>query len=159
MAATGLTTYLNDHLAGSVIALELLDHLMEQHPAVGRGELAAIRAEIQEDQQLLRRILSDVGGDESPIRKAAAWLTEKLGQVKLKMDDRLPGELRAFEALEALALGIQGKLLLWRALGTVAGNIPSLGRVDLPQLMRRAENQFDRIEGLRRRTAPTALLP
>jgi hypothetical protein len=159
MAATGLTTYLNDHLAGSVLALELLDHLMQQSPAIGRSELAALRAEIEEDQQLLRRILNDVGGDESPIRKAAAWITEKLGQVKLKLDDRVTGELRAFEALEALALGIQGKLLLWRALETVAGSIPSLGGVDFQQLQRQAENQFNRAEALRRQAARVALLP
>jgi hypothetical protein len=31
MAHEHLTTYLNDHLAGSVVALELLDHLQATH--------------------------------------------------------------------------------------------------------------------------------
>ncbi len=159
MPSTALTTYLNDHLAGSVAALELLGHLLERDPGSGRDELARIRAEVEEDQQLLQRILGDMGGKESPIRKAAAWLTEKLGQVKLGLDDKGSGELRVLEALEALGLGIQGKLLLWRSLEAVRGSVPSLGGIDLQQLQQRAEQQFRRVEELRLRAARVALRP
>lgn len=159
MPSTALTTYLNDHLAGSVAALELLDHLLERDPGSGRDELARIRVEIEEDQQTLQRILSDMGGKESPIRKAAAWLTEKLGQVKLSVDDKGSGELRVLEALEALGLGIQGKRMLWRALEAVKGSVPSLGGIDLQQLQQRAERQFRQVEELRLRAARVALLP
>jgi hypothetical protein len=159
MPSTALTTYLNDHLAGSVAALELLDHLLEREPGSGRDELARIRVEIEEDQQTLQRILSDMGGKESPIRKAAAWLTEKLGEVKLGLADKGSGELRVLEALEALGLGIQGKLLLWRALEAVKGSVPSLGGIDLQQLQQRAERQSRRVEELRLRAARVALLP
>jgi hypothetical protein len=159
MPSTALTTYLNDHLAGSVAALELLGHLLERDPGSGRDELARIRTEIEEDQQILQRILSDMGGKESPIRKAAAWLTEKLGQVKLGLDDNGSGELRVLEALEGLGLGIQGKLMLWRALEAVRGSVPSLGGIDLQQLQQRAERQFRQVEELRLRAARVALLP
>lgn len=159
MPSTALTTYLNDHLAGSVAALELLDHLLERDPGSGRDELTRIRVEIEEDQQTLQRILSDMGGKESPIRKAAAWLTEKLGQVKLSVDDKGSGELRVLEALEALGLGIQGKRMLWRALEAVKGSVPSLGGIDLQQLQQRAERQFRQVEELRLRAARVALLP
>jgi hypothetical protein len=157
MPSTALTTYLNDHLAGSVAALELLEHLLEREPGSGRDELVQIRAEIEADQQILQRILSEMGGKESPIRKAAAWLTEKLGQVKLGLDDEGSGELRALEALEALGLGIQGKLMLWRALEAVRGSVPSLGGIDLQQLQQSAERQFRRVEELRLRAARVAL--
>lgn len=159
MPSTALTTYLNDHLAGSVVALELLGHLLERDPGSGRDELTRIRAEIEDDQEILQRILSDMGGKESPIRKAAAWLTEKLGQVKLGLDDKGSGELRVLEALEALGLGIQGKLMLWRALEAVRGSVPSLGGIDLQQLQQHAERQFRRVEELRLRAARVALLP
>jgi hypothetical protein len=159
MASTALTTYLNDHLAGSVAALELLGHLLERDPGSGRDELARIRAEIEEDQQTLQRILRNLGGKESPIRKAAAWLTERLGQVKLRLDDTGSGELRVLEALEAVELGIQGKLMLWRALEAVSGSIPSLGGTDLQQLQQRAERQARRVEELRLRAVRVALVP
>jgi hypothetical protein len=159
MASTALTTYLNDHLAGSVVALELLGHLLGRDPGSGRDELVQIRAEIEEDQQILQRILSDMGAKESPIRKAAAWLTEKLGQVKLGLDDKGSGELRVLEPLEAIGLGIQGKLMLWRALEAVRGSVPSLGGIDLQQLQQRAERQFRRVEELRLRAARVALPP
>ncbi len=37
MANESLATYLNDHLAGSVVALELLDHLEEDGAGTARG--------------------------------------------------------------------------------------------------------------------------
>jgi hypothetical protein len=135
-----LTTYLNDHLAGSVAALELLDHLIDSH----------------EDRQVLQRLLGDLGGKESLARKTAAWLTEKLGRAKLQVDDPGTGELRRLEALEALALGIQGKLSLWRALA-VLERAPHLVSLDLAQLQARATGQFDRVEQLRLRVARSAL--
>jgi hypothetical protein len=158
MSSTVLTTYLNDHIAGSVAALELLDHLLQRDPGSGRDELARIRSEIEEDQETLRRILRGLGGQESPIRKAAAWISEKLGQVKLRLDDKGSGDLRVLEALEALGLGIQGKLLLWRALEASAGKVPTLGGFDLQQLQQRAQGQFQRIEELRLRAARVALV-
>jgi len=74
-----LGTYLNDHVAGSVLALELLDHLIDLPEALDRKLLAQLRAEIQEDQDVLRQLLRSLGAKESTARKAAAWLTEKLG--------------------------------------------------------------------------------
>jgi hypothetical protein len=159
MSGTALTTYLNDHLAGSVAALELLGHLLERDPGSGRDELTLIRKEIEEDQQVVRQLLKQLGGQESTMRKAAAWITEKLGQVKLRVDDTGSGDLRMLEALEGLGLGIQGKLLLWRARAAVAGTVPGLGGIDLQQLQQRAERQFRQVEELRVRAARVALRP
>jgi hypothetical protein len=151
-----LTTYLNDHLAGSVAALELLDHLIDSHEEPDRAVLRELRNEISQDRQVLQRLLGDLGGKESLARKTAAWLTEKLGRAKLQVDDPGTGELRRLEALEALALGIQGKLSLWRALA-VLERVPHLVSLDLAQLQARATGQFDRVEQLRLRVARSAL--
>ena len=122
MSTNALTTYLNDHLAGSVAALELLGLLLS---TAGEPEpYSRLRREVEEDQQVLRELLERLGGKESRLRKAAAWLTEKLGRAKFQFDDEGRGELRTLEALEALGLGIQGKLALWRALEEVAASIP-----------------------------------
>jgi hypothetical protein len=158
MSSKILTTYLNDHLAGSVAGLELVDHLLK-HEGANRESYAALRTEIEEDQQTLRQLLAELGEKESQVRKAAAWLTEKLGEAKLRLDDQGHGELRALEALETLGLGIQGKLSLWRALGSVAETIPQLERLDLLRLQQRAIDQFERIDGLRIQAARAALAP
>lgn len=158
MSHDGLTTYLNDHLAGSVAAVELLDHLIKlQRGSAVERELAAVRAEVEEDQKTLQSLLREVGGKESAVRKAVAWLTEKLGQAKLRLDDPGNGELRVLEALEALTLGIQGKAALWRALAAASAQLPQLQQLDLAALEQRALKQSQRLDTLRLRAAPKAL--
>jgi hypothetical protein len=158
MSRDSLITYLNDHLAGSVAALELLDHLIRlQQGAAVEQALAAVRTEVEEDQQTLQSLLHDVGGKESRVRQAAAWLTEKLGQAKLRLDDPGSGELQVLEALETLALGIQGKAALWRALGAASAQVAPARHLDFAALEERAQNQFQRIDRLRLQAAPVAL--
>jgi hypothetical protein len=158
MSSKALTTYLNDHLAGSVAALELLDHLAELHSDPDRKRFfSGLRAEVEEDQSVLQQLIEKVGGEESAVRKAAAWLTEKLGRVKLSLDDLGGGQLRILEAIEALGLGIQGKLALWRALGAVASRVPQLQGVDYTRLEQRAMQQHQQVEGQRLQTARAAL--
>jgi hypothetical protein len=152
-----LITYLNDHIAGSVAALELLDHLIARREVTDRELLAELRRQIQKDQQILMRLLQDLGGKESPVRKAAAWLTEKLGQAKLQIDDSGSGEFRILEALETLALGIQGKLALWRALAAVQDLVPQLASLDHSGLQSRALDQFEQVDRLRLQAARRAL--
>jgi hypothetical protein len=160
MSSKALRIYLNDHLAGSVAALELSDHLADLHSDPARKQFfVGLRAEIVEDQKVLQRVLDQVGGEESPVRKAAAWLTEKLGRAKLKLDDPGDGQLRVLEALETLALGIQGKLALWRVLEAVANRIPQLQIVDFDRLKQRAVQQHQRVEDQRLQSARTALAP
>jgi rubrerythrin len=158
MSSKTLKTYLNDHLAGSVAALELLDHLANLHPdPEGKRFFTRLRAEVEEDQRVLQQLLEKVGGKESTVRKAAAWLTEKIGQAKLGLDDLGDGQLRPLEAIEALGLGIQGKLALWRALAAVADRVPQLQGVDLVRLEQRAVQQHERVEARRLQTARVAL--
>jgi hypothetical protein len=158
MSRESLITYLNDHLAGSVAALELLDHLIRlQQGTASERALAAVRTEVEEDQQTLQSVLREVGGKESRVRQAAAWLTEKLGQAKLHLDDPGSGEFQVLEALETLALGIQGKAALWRALEAASVHVPQVRHLDVAALEQRAQNQFQRVEGLRLQAAPAAL--
>jgi hypothetical protein len=153
-----LRTYLNDHLAGSVAAVELLDHVIKLR-GIGdrRSFFQDIRSEIAQDQKVLQDLLQQIGGRESRVRQAAAWISEKLGQAKLALDDPGDNQLRLFEALETLALGIQGKLLLWRALGSAAAGLPALRTLDLPALERRARAQFEQVDAERLRLARSAL--
>jgi hypothetical protein len=160
MSSSSLTTYLNDHLAGSVAALELLEHLGTLHRATEREQLfQSLRAEVEEDQKVLQQVLDKVGGNESRVRKAAAWLTEKIEEAKLKLDDPGDGALRVLEALESLGLGIQGKIALWRALAATADRLPQLRHLDFDRLQERAIQQYEQVETQRIHVARVALAP
>ena len=138
-----LAIYLNDHLAGSVIALEMLEDLADD------PELADLRREILADREVLERILSLTGAKISQPRQAAAWLTEKLGDVKLYLDDPDQGGLRRLEMLETIAMGIFGKESLWASLQEAAPGNPLLQGEDYTALRRRAQQQREHIETLR----------
>ncbi|HEV8176687.1 MAG TPA: hypothetical protein VGP44_03255 [Gemmatimonadales bacterium] len=85
-------------------AIELVNHLRKLSRGTARENLlASLQAEIEEDQKVLKQLLQELGETESGVRKTAAWLTEKLGQAKLKLDDPGSGDLRLLEALERRA--------------------------------------------------------
>jgi hypothetical protein len=69
------------------------------------------------------------------------------------------GQLARLEKLEALALGIEGKRALWRALLAVAEEIPALRNVDLVRLDQRADDQRKRVEVRRIEAAREAFVP
>ena len=158
MAHKHLATYLNDHLAGSVVALELLDHLEAVHSEDPlRDFFRELRRDISADRAELEALMKTLNIDQSRTRKASAWLTEKITELKLRFDDPKAGTLLLFESLEALSLGIEGKRGLWIALAASSETMPSLRIADYDRLQRRAQEQRDRVEALRVQTALTAL--
>ena len=142
-----LSTYLNDHLAGSVAALELIEHLAAKYPgSTLETFLAELQPEIVADQDVLRDLLHTFEAKESAVRKAGAWIAEKLGQMKLGLSDGETAGTGLLEALEGLVLGITGKRLLWRALAAAAEEMPQLRGPDYAQLEQRAIAQRNRVE-------------
>jgi hypothetical protein len=154
-----LATYLNDHLAGAVAALELLEHLEMAHSGtpVAR-DLSALHAEIEADRGVLESLMMRLHVTESRPRKATAWLAERLVRLKLQLDDSGRGAFRLFESLEAVSLGIEGKLTLWRTLASLAPAVPDVSSLDYDTLMARAINQRGRAEELRLAAATAALV-
>ena len=153
-----IATYLNDHLAGSVVALELLETLEATHAKTPLADFfAKLRADIAADRQELETLMGRLEITESRTRKASAWLAEKVTELKLRLDDPKDGDLRLFESIEALSLGIEGKKSLWLALSAAAEDTPALRLVDYERLIQRAEEQRSRVEAMRLDTAKTAL--
>ena len=153
-----LATYLNDHLAGAVAAIELLQRLEDAQigtPTARR--IADLRADIEADREVLTSLMTRVHVTESRPRKAAAWLAERLAALKLRLDDSGDGAFRLFESLEAISLGIEGKAGLWRVLTTLRAEVPELGGPDYETLIARAEEQRERAERLRIEVARIAL--
>ena len=156
MADDHLATYLNDHLAGSTIAIEHLEDLEAAAKDIAPA-LAEVRADIESDRNELQELMRGLDIAESLTRRAGAWIAEKGARLKMVADDQKSGALRRLEGLEAVALGIDGKLALWRALNAVAENAPALRALDFDRLTERAVNQRERVEALRLDAARAAL--
>jgi hypothetical protein len=139
-----LATYLNDHLAGSVGALEIFDRLIKEHEdQTIVSFFREMKEEIEDDQLQLRQMMGALGVGESSVRKAGAWVGEKLSRAKLTLGDKGVGFV---QALESLVLGIKGKELLWRALLAVQESWPELKRFDLHRLLEHAVTQGVRMD-------------
>lgn len=145
-----LSTYLNDHLAGSVGALELLDRLIEVYQGKPlEGFFRDLRNEIDADQETLKELIANLGEKESTVRKAGAWIVEKLSRAKIQLSETREGEMGLFLALEGLALGIHGKRSLWRALAAASETASHLRGPDCATLEKRAVEQHDRVDAKR----------
>ena len=147
MSKEKLTIYLNDHLAGSVGALELLDHLIETY----KGKpielfFKDLRNEISADQSTLQDLIENLGKEESAVRKAGAWMAEKFSRAKIRLSASEEGQMRLLHALEGLVLGITGKRGLWTALAAAAYTMPQLRELDYAHLEKRATEQCGRVE-------------
>jgi hypothetical protein len=153
-----LGTYLHDHLAGAAYAIELVEFMRDIHNENDLGGFAAgLLAEIKEDRDTLRQIAARVGASGSTMKEMASWLGEKLSRIKL--GHGAGNGLATFEALEFLAIGIHGKLALWRVLAVAAPSDARLAGIDFERLAARAQKQHDKVDKYRLRAARTALKP
>lgn len=145
-----LATYLNDHLAGAAAGLELIGHLIDHtNSDETRERLIAVRDGILEERRTLRSLMQDLTIGESSARRLAGWLSEKMTEIKLAVDDQGDGEFHEFEALELLSLGIAGKSCLWTALAAVADELPAIRKIDPAVLAQRSDEQRAVIQELR----------
>lgn len=142
-----LSTYLNDHLAGSVAALELIEHLAKNYPGAPlESFFADLHVEVTTDQQVLSDLIKSFDASESAVRKAGAWMMEKFGRAKLGLKENDVSGIGLLQALEGVVLGISGKALLWRALAAASARHPQLQGLDYAGLEQRAVEQRDRVE-------------
>jgi hypothetical protein len=156
MSKEHLSTYLNDHLVGANLAVEILDHLTSEAPSLS-ASLIALKAEIEEDREQLKALMASHHIEESRVRKAGSWIVEGLAELKLEVDDDAKGRLRRLERLEALAIGIDGKIALWRALDAAVSSNTDIGGLDYEHLSQRGQDQRARVEVLRLQAAREAL--
>ena len=156
MSKEHLSTYLNDHLAGSNVAIEILDHLIDETSELSPA-LNTLKTEIAEDREQLKALMASQQIEESRVRKAGSWFAEQVAEMKLEVDDDENGPLRRLERLEALEIGIDGKIALWRALDVAAKSNSDLRRLDYVRLRQRGEDQRARVESMRLNAASAAL--
>jgi hypothetical protein len=147
MADKAMNVYLNDHLAGAMLGSDLADQIRSQNQSTPLGELMEVLApQIEEDRQTLIALMSSMDSSKNPVKQAGAWVTEKASRLKFLGVSSGEPELGTFMALESLALGVQGKLGLWKALKQVTDQHPAIASVNLDELIDRAESQYDLLE-------------
>jgi hypothetical protein len=153
-----LATYLQDHLAESVLAIELLQHLEAAHNSYEICRtLTGLRADIAADRGELEKLMGDLSVSVSATHSALAWLGEKVARLKMRIDDDDTGSFHLLEAVELVAIGIDGKRALWMALAHVSEYTGRLVGPDYAKLIQRAAEQRERIEGVRLEAARAAL--
>jgi hypothetical protein len=155
-----LKVYLQDHMAGARIGIELVRRAASSNAGSEYGaELSAISAEIEEDKQSLSEVMERIGVRPDPVKQSSAWLGEKLGRLKLNGQLRGYSPLSRLLEIEGLVAGVSAKLELWRSLRATDELRGRLEGIDLQRLIRRAEDQRARLESLHERAAREALAP
>ena len=149
-----LEIYLADHLAASTAGVALARRTAASNAGTALGEvLRRLAMEIAEDRRTLQRIVAELGYRESKPKNAVAWVGEKVGRLKLNGQLRGYSPLSRILELEALSVGVAGKLALWQSLQSVPALSERLSGVDLDQLAERARRQRVEIEEQRTNAA------
>ena len=151
-----LSIYLNDHLAGATLGLQLAKRSRASNQGTSLGDfLDRLVREIEMDRETLERLMRELGVRFDPLKTYGAWAAEKLG--RLKLNGQLTGysPLSRVVELEGLYLGITGKQQMWVALQrTLAHELPGF---EFAELRRRAERQAAEVEEHRLAAAEAAL--
>jgi hypothetical protein len=152
MDAKLLAIYMNDHLAGATVGHELARRTASSNRDSDFGPaLRRLADEIGEDRQTLQELMSLMGIGQDRLKVLGAWFAEKAGRLKLNGRLLSYSPLSRLVELEALALGVAGKLALWRSLQMLAENDSRLPAATLKGLIERAERQQQELESCRLR--------
>ena len=158
MPAKLLAIYLNDHLAGATVGVELARRSLRSNRGTELGRfLDGLERELVEDRRELERLMGALGVSPSPVKRVAGVVAERVG--RLKLNGQLTGysPLSRVLELEGLAIGIEGKLSLWRNLRDAADVRERVPDVDLDRLIERGERQRAGVERHRLDAARLAL--
>jgi len=153
-----LGIYLNDHLAGATGGVGLARRLAESfQDSAHRGELADIADQVGGDRRTLLAVMGDLRIPVNRFKVAAGWLGEKVGRLKLnaRLIERSP--LSGVIELEAMSLGVAGKIAGWRSLREISEHRPELDPGRFDRLIDQAEHQLAVLEEIRKATVAEVL--
>lgn len=153
-----LAIYLNDHLAGATAGRELARRAAGSNRGSSHGSfLADLAEQIDADRGSLLEIMRVLNVRIDRVKVLGGWCAEKLG--RLKLNGQLLGysPLSRIVELEALSLGVHGKLALWRTLRELDLIDLSSASVPLADLIIRAEQQLAGLESHRLQAVAQAL--
>jgi hypothetical protein len=153
-----LGIYLNDQLAMGVVWRELARRAVRNNRDTELGTaLAEVATGIAEDVATFKEIMARLGVRRDPVKVALAVAAERLGRFKPNGQLLRYSPLSRFVELDILAMGIEGKKVLWTTLRDLAGLAGRLPDIDFDELISRAEGQRRTLEPFRARAGTAAL--
>jgi predicted DNA-binding ribbon-helix-helix protein len=157
MPARYLPIYLNDHLTGATLGVELAKRARSENQGTELGSfLDELCSEIVEDRRALISLMRGLGIAPSRAKIAAGWIAEKLGRLKLNGEVKEYSPLSRVLELEGLRSGIDAKREMWLALQEISDRDVRLQSAPLDDLIARARSQSERLDPHRRAAARTA---
>lgn len=142
-----LIAYLRDHLSGSDVAVRVVHRLGSTQQGTEDATLfRRLAQEFEEDRFVVRLVLTRLGATGQSVKRAAGQASGALLSVTA---GGKPGDLSLLRTLEALAIGVQGKRCLWRALQNLH-TIPLVHDANFVDLEAKAIRQWEAIEERRR---------
>lgn len=150
-----LSTYLERHLSGSEVAVRLTEGLLDR--TTNPEELTFLErfsAELEQERSVLRSTLEGLHHDKGFVQRGIGIAAGVAAMAK----SVLPSSEDELEVLEALAVGVWGKRLLWGALQVIADADDRFVGLPLGALSRQAEDQERELLGLRQQAIAATLL-
>jgi hypothetical protein len=145
-----LGIYLNDQLALGVAGRELARRAASENTGTELGMfLERLAREVTEDVDTLEGVMERLEIPLSRMKRPLALVAERVGRLKPNGQLRGYSPLSRFLELESLALGLDGKELLWGNLRELANVGDRLVEVDFGALIDRAARQRDELEPFR----------
>lgn len=149
-----LDTYLNDHLAGSIVALDLARRRAAAQAGDAIGDfLKTFVQDVERDQQALRTVMqkrrTSPRISRAILGTAASWLDSIRGTLNM------PAAPNLVRDLELLIIGVRGKELLWQSLERIG----AMTDPPLEELRARARDQIAGLEASHARAVDLELGP
>lgn len=142
-----LETYLNNHLAGAGVGLLLVTRLAES--AMDDAEelfFSDLEERISADQKQLTSVIELAGLSAGGLRNLVGRAIGKIQVWKTEIKSQDLGNLGRFEMIEMLAVGIEGKSLLWQTLLEISPAYPEWSEIDFAELVEGARTQLAGME-------------
>jgi hypothetical protein len=146
-----LAAYLHDHLGGAEVAIQVVERLRRTSTSADERMLFEwLYRQFDQDREEVEWLLRSLGASGAPAKRLAGHAS---GALLKFLAGGAGGDLALFRTLEALAIGVQGKRCMWRALQFLRPALALPGRT-LPDLESAALSQWEAIEERRRALVP-----
>jgi hypothetical protein len=153
-----LRIYMNDQLALGIGWRELAKRAQGQNEGTPLGEaLTRVATGISEDVETFEGIMLRLGFGRDRVKTTLAMAGERIGRLKPNGQLRGYSPLSRFVELDVLAMGIEGKKILWANLRDFGDLRRRLPEIDFELLIERAGRQREALEPFRARAGREAL--